>query len=175
MPIMDEYLTRPVDVRLARLRSTPEELASLLAGRDRPALTRRPDPGSWSAAEIVCHLRDAEELFLVRFQTILAVDDPQILTLGATPEALRHPLDPDRWAEERQYARQDAGEALAAFGRRRREVIVLLDGLTAEQWQRRGIHQARGRMRLDEWVASLAVTTTITWSSCGGRSSSLDP
>ena len=54
-------------------------------------------------------------------------------------------------------------------------MIVLLDGLTAEQWQRRGIHQARGRMRLDEWVASLAVTTTITWSSCGGRSSSLDP
>ena len=93
MPTMDEYLTRPVDVRLARLRSTPEELASLLAGRDRPALTRRPDPGSWSAAEIVCHLRDAEELFLVRFQTILAVDDPQILTLGATPEALGHPLD----------------------------------------------------------------------------------
>ena len=156
MPTMDEYLTRPVDVRLARLRSTPEELASLLAGRDRPALTRRPDPGSWSAAEIVCHLRDVEELVLGRFQTILAVDDPQILTLGATPEALGHPLDPDRWAEERQYARQDAGEALAAFGRRRREVIVLLDGLTAEQWQRRGIPQARGRMRLDEWVASLA-------------------
>ena len=95
MPTMDEYLTRPVDVRLARLRSTPEELASLLAGRDRPALTRRPDPGSWSAAEIVCHLRDVEKLFLVRF-------------------------------------------------------------LTAEQWQRRGIHQARGRMRLDEWVASFA-------------------
>jgi len=165
MPTMDEYLTRPVNVRLARLRSTLEELASLLAGRDRPALTRRPDPGSWSAAEIVCHLRDVEELFLVRFQTILAVDDPQILTLGATPEALAawgirgeigHPLDPDRWAEERQYARQDAGEALAAFGRRRREVIALLDGLNAEQWQRRGIHQARGRMRLDEWVASLA-------------------
>jgi hypothetical protein len=165
MPTMDEYLTRPVDVRLARLRSTPEELASLLAGRDWPALSRRPDPGSWSAAEIVCHLRDVEELFLVRFQTILAVDEPQILTLGATPEALAawgiggeigHPLDPDRWAEERQYARQDAGEALAAFCRRRREVIALLDGLNAEQWQRGGIHQARGRMRLDEWVASLA-------------------
>ncbi|HKX05445.1 MAG TPA: DinB family protein, partial [Methylomirabilota bacterium] len=50
----------------------------------------------------------------------------------------------------------DAGGALAAFVRRRREVIALLDGLTAEQWQRAGIHQARGRMALGEWVASLA-------------------
>ena len=156
MPTMDEYLTRSVDARLARLRSTADELSRLLADRPAATLARRPAEREWSPTEIACHLRDAEELFLVRFQTILAVDDPQILTLGATPEALGHPLDPDRWAEERQYARQDAGEALAAFGRRRREVIVLLDGLTAEQWQRRGIHQARGRMRLDEWVASLA-------------------
>lgn len=165
MPTMDEYLTRPVGVRLGRLRATPEELAGLLASRDAATMARRPDPAGWSATEIVCHLRDVEELFLVRFQTILADDDPQILTLGATPEALArwgigpeigHPLDPDRWAEERQYARHDPGAALAAFVRRRRETIALLDGLTAAQWRRGGIHQARGRLALDEWVASLA-------------------
>jgi hypothetical protein len=165
MPTMDEYLTRPVDARLGRLRSTPDELNRLLADRTAATLARRPAEREWSPTEIVCHLRDVEELFLVRFQTILAAEDPQILTLGATPEALArwgiggivaHPLDPDRWAEERQYARQAAGGALAAFGRRRREVITLLDGLTAEQWQRAGIHQARGRMALGEWVASLA-------------------
>ena len=33
-----------------------------------------------------------------------------------------HPLDPDEWAEERQYARSDPREALAAFQRRRAEV-----------------------------------------------------
>jgi hypothetical protein len=165
MPTMDQYLTRPVEVRLDRLRATPAELGGLLAGRTAATLSGRPDPASWSATESVCHLRDVEELFLVSFQINLADDDPQILTLGATPEALArwgiggeigHPLDPDRWAEERQYARQDPGEALAAFGRRRREVITLLDGLTPPQWRRGGIHQARGRMRLDEWVASLA-------------------
>ena len=165
MPTMDEYLTRPLGVRLERLRSTPAELARRIEGRDAAALARRPDAGGWSAGEIVCHLRDVEELFLVRFQTILAAEDPQILTLGATPEALArwgiggrvgHPLDPDRWAEDRQYARQDTGGALAAFVRRRRESITLLDGLTPEQWQRAGIHPARGRMALGEWVASLA-------------------
>lgn len=165
MPTMDEYLARPVGVRLERLRATPAELGGLLAGRAPAALSRRPDPASWSATEIVCHLRDVEELFLVRFQTILADDDPQILTLGATPEALArwgigaaigHPLDPDRWAEERQYARHDSTDALAAFVRRRRETIALLDGLTAAQWRRGGIHQARGRMEMGEWVAGLA-------------------
>ena len=165
MPTIDEYLTRPVGVRLERLRSTPGEVARLLADRDEAALSRRPDGRSWSPTEIVCHLRDVEELFLVRFQTILAVDDPQILTLGATPEALAawgiggevgHPLDPDRWAEDRQYARQDAAGALRAFSRRRHEVVTLLDGLSPRQWQRGGIHQARGRMDVGEWVASLA-------------------
>ena len=88
MPTMDEYLTRPLGVRLERLRSTPTELARRLEGRDAAALARRPGAGGWSAAEILCHLRDVEELFLVRFQTILAADDPQILTLGAASEAL---------------------------------------------------------------------------------------
>src|SRR5260370_26229258 len=88
MPTMADYLTRPVGVRLGRVRSTPGERARRLEGHDAAALARRPDAGGWSAGEIVCHLRDVEELFLVRFQTILAADDPQILTLGASPEAL---------------------------------------------------------------------------------------
>ena len=165
MPTMEEYLTRPVGDRLERLRSTPDEVARLLHGRGDRALSRRADPRSWAPKEIVCHLRDVEELFLVRFQTILAVEDPPILTLSATPEALArwgiggeigHPLDPDRWAEERQYSRSDGLEALQAFGRRRREVLRLLDGLEPGQWRRGGIHLARGRMELAEWVASLA-------------------
>jgi len=154
---MDEYITRPVGVRLDRLRSTPDEAALLLEGPDEAALARRPDARSWSPTEILCRLRDVED--------ILAVDEPKILTLGATPEALAawgiggeigHPLDPDRWAGDRQYARQDATGALRAFGRRRREVVTLLDALSPRQWQRGGIHQARGRLDLGEWTASFA-------------------
>jgi hypothetical protein len=165
MPTMEEYLTRPVADRLGRLRTTPDEVAGLLRGRDDATLARRPDARSWSATEIVCHLRDVEELFLVRFQTILAVDDPEILTLGATPErlaawgiggAVGHPLDPDRWAEDRQYRSQRGADAARAFRRRRGEAVALLDGLAPTQWRRAGIHQARGRMELGEWVASLA-------------------
>jgi len=34
--------------------------------------------------------------------------------------------------------------------------ITVLDALSPRQWQRGGIHQARGRMAIGEWVASLA-------------------
>ncbi len=165
MPTREEYLTRPVGDRLARLQRTPEEVTHLLEGRDEAALSRRPDDRSWSPTEIVCHLRDVEELFLIRFQTILAVDEPVILTFGASPEALAawgigdrvgHPLDPDRWAQERQYARSDGRAALRAFARRRAETIGLLEGLDPAQWRRAGIHLARGRLPLHDWVASLA-------------------
>ena len=112
MPKRQKYLTRPLVERLGRLRSTPDDLAAAICGQSDAILSGRPDGRSWSAKEIVWHLRDVEELFLTRLCTMLAVDDPTILTLSATPEALAawgikesvgHPLDPDRWAEERQY------------------------------------------------------------------------
>ena len=79
-----------------------------------------------------------EELFQTRFHTILGADEPAIFVLGAgavelapcgVGGAVSRPLDPDRWAEDRQYARQDGAHALAAFRRRRAEVVALLGGL----------------------------------------------
>jgi hypothetical protein len=165
VPTLEQYLSGSLVDRLRRLRTTPDEIMAALDGTADDLVCRRPGERSWSAREIICHLRDVEELFLIRFQTILAVDDPKILTFSATPEALAewgigervgHPLDPDRWADERQYVRCDAGLALAAFRRRRDEVVSLLDGLSPDQWRRGGIHLARGRLTLDWWVASLA-------------------
>ena len=73
---------------------------------------------------------------------MVALDEPSILVLGASADdlvrwriggAIGHPLDPARWAEERQYRRHDARE-----------------------WERGGIHLSRGRLTLGDWVASLA-------------------
>ena len=150
---------------LTRLARTPEDVARLIAGRAAAALATRPATGSWSPVEIVCHLRDVEELFQIRFHTILALDEPTILTFGATPDVLRawkiggaigHPLDPDRWATERQYIRADAAEALAAWRRRRDEVLALLSALSSTEWQRGGVHPRDGRLPLTEWVSRLA-------------------
>ena len=95
----------------------------------------------------------------------MAIDEPRILTFSATPSNLSpwrigdqigHLLDPDRWAEDRQYLRNDAREALAALRRRRTEVLTLLRSLSPTEWQRGGVHLSRGRLTLADWVASLA-------------------
>jgi len=165
VPTFEEYRAAPLEVRLERLRRTPAELdASVGAASDRQLVTR-PDDRNWCATEILCHLRDVEELFQLRFHTIVALDEPRILVVGADPEhfvpwriggAIGHPLDPDRWAEERQYRRSDGRAALQALMRRRAEVLTLLDSLTPADWQRGGIHLKRGRQTLADWVASLA-------------------
>ena len=117
---MDEYAKAPVAVRLKRLERTPAELAGAVRGQSEAALARRPDPKNWAAKEVVCHLRDTEELFMLRFEMIVGMDEPKLIP----------PVDPDRWAEERQYLRNDAAEALAAFRKRRAESLAFLRGLT---------------------------------------------
>jgi hypothetical protein len=154
----------PEDV-LARLALTPETLAAAVRGIDEAELRRRPAELAWSPTEIVCHLRDVDELFRLRFHTILALDDPPILVVGATAADLAawriggdvaHPLDPDRWAEDRQYTRADPAAAVATFARRRGELVTFLRGLGPREWERGGIHLHRGRLPLSEWVARLA-------------------
>jgi len=90
---------------------------------------------------------------------------PAILVFGAGPEGLAawriggavgHPLDPDRWAEDRQYRRADPGAAAAAFRSRRRDITALLRGLAPGEWARGGIHLRLGRLTLAEWAARLA-------------------
>jgi len=150
---------------LNRLARAPKDVARTIGDAPAAALARRPEPQSWSPTEILCHLRDVEELFQLRFHTILAVDEPPILAFGAAPGDLKswriggaigHPLDPDRWAAERQYIRNDAREAFAAWRRRRGEVLTLLSALPPIDWLRGGVHPTRGRRTLVEWVTSLA-------------------
>src|SRR2546427_2723669 len=157
MRAADEYSRLSIETRLDQLQQTPEELERAIAGKTDAELSRRPDAHNWAAKEIVCHLRDVEELFQIRFHTVVALDEPRILVLGASAEdlaawriggAIGHPLDPGRWAEERQYRRHDAAAALAAFGRRRAEVLTLLRGLGASEWTRRGIHLRPGPLPL---------------------------
>jgi len=165
MTTRDDYLQRPLAERLARLARTPDDLASAIDGRSDAELSRRRHPSGWSAKDVVCHLRDVEELSILRFHTMLAVDDPKVFVVGAPPPdpeawgiggALPFPLDPERWAEDRQYSRNDTAEALAAFRRRRDEVLALLHCLSEKQWERGSIHPERGRVTFAEWTAGIA-------------------
>jgi DinB superfamily len=160
-----EYARQPVVRCLARMKDTVEGIGIAIRGRSDASLSRRPAPESWAAKEVICHLRDIEELFMLRFRTMLAMDEPKFLVLGEMPddraawgivEGDAMPLDPDRWAEERQYLRTDAAAALAALRRRREETLAFLGRLTPDQWRRGSIHVTLGRMTFADWVALIA-------------------
>jgi hypothetical protein len=80
-----EYAQQPVGRCLERMKRTADEVAAAIIGQSEVAVSRRPVPASWSAKEVVCHLRDIEEVFLLRFRTILALDEPTFLVLGEMP------------------------------------------------------------------------------------------
>src|SRR2546429_4966697 len=70
MPTRQEYAKQPVANRLERIARTADDLAAAVGGRSDAVLSRRPDGKSWAAKEVVCHLRDLEELFMIRFRKI---------------------------------------------------------------------------------------------------------
>jgi hypothetical protein len=145
MATLDEYAKQPIDQRLKRLERTADELAAAIADQSAAVLAKRPDEKNWAGVEVVCHLRDAEEMFGARFQMFLAMDDVKLL-----------PVDTDRVAIDRQYLRCDAGEAVQAFRRRRAENLDTLHTLTPDQWKRGGTHPQRGRMTFDDFAALMA-------------------
>lgn len=82
---------------------------------------------------------------MLRFQSIMEMDEPRFL-----------PADPDRWATDRQYQRNDALDALHAFRVRRDETLKFLRGLRREHWERGGLHATRGRMTIADFVGLIA-------------------
>jgi hypothetical protein len=127
---------------------TADDLAAAIRDRSEAVLVRRPDAKNWAAKEVICHLRDTEELFRARFDMIASLEEPRFPTLN--------PDVPDRWAEDRQYIRNDAGGALATFRTRREESLAYLRALTPEQWLRGGLHPTRGRMTPGDFVTLIA-------------------
>src|SRR5262245_637007 len=124
---------------------TADDFATAIYGVTEAVLAWRPDEQNWAATEIVCHLGDIEELWTVRAQTVLLAEDQMFL---------RHYND--RWAQERQYLRNDAAQALAAFHTRRQEAIELFRMLSPTELQRTCSHAVLGRMTIDGIVGLLA-------------------
>jgi PAS domain-containing protein len=144
---MEEVGKQSLEQRLDRMSRTADDLAAAIRGQSEAVLVRRPDGKNWAANEVICHLRDIEEVFFVRFHAMLSNDDPK---LYADPSAA------DRFAEDRQYLRNDAAQALASFRRRREESLALLRSLMPEQLQRGCLHPNRGRITIDGIVTMLA-------------------
>jgi uncharacterized damage-inducible protein DinB len=127
-----------------QLRKTPVILAAALRGLSQERAEAATDgPDGWNVVQVVCHLRDFEEIFLWRGQHMLAHDKP------AFP-----PVDQNALAATQQ--RENLAAAFDTYRARRQAFITFLETLSAEQWERRAIHALYGEVTLLEVALNAA-------------------
>lgn len=128
---MAEYST---DDLIAMLASAPDRLDAALAARGASA-------HDWTTSEIVGHLSDSARYWGARMLLAVHEDRPELPV-----------FDQDALVKLAAY-RYASVETLARIFRLTSEAnVALLRGLTAEQWQRVGVHPERGPLTLQQIV-----------------------
>jgi uncharacterized damage-inducible protein DinB len=125
--------------------ATAKKLAALTKGLSKKQLTRRPEPGKWSIAEILAHLADAELVIGYRMRLILASN-------GTVIQA----FDQDAWAETFNYSRRDPKTSLETFRVLRENNLRLLSSVPRPLWENYGQHQERGKESIGHIVRMMA-------------------
>ncbi len=111
---------------------------ALLTLLDPAAFTTYRDGGTgWTALEILCHLRDFEDVFMQRAR--VAVEQHE----GALPFP-----NPDALAAENRYMEQSIDDVLAEWKRRRALLLEYYRARADEDWARVAIHPTRGPLTL---------------------------
>lgn len=130
---------------LAIQATTAERLERLVGNLPAETLRRHPLAERWSVAEILAHLADAEIVAAFRIRKILS-----------EPGCAIAAFDQDAWASSLDYAESDPQQSLRTFRTLRAANLALLRSLTAEQWERYGIHSERGKETLRRVVTMYA-------------------
>jgi uncharacterized protein (TIGR03083 family) len=114
---------------IERLKAQAEDVRRLCAGLDEEAITRRARPEKWSVKEVLAHIARLQQVFEGRLDALLTKENPAIV--GYEPEE-----DPEFEA----IARKTSGELLKWFEDTRGRILARLEGLSKEQWHRKGRH-----------------------------------
>ena len=121
---------QPMDI----LSTYPRKIAKLVKGISKKKLAKRPAADKWSVTEILAHLADAEIVHGFRIRLIL----------GASGTPIQG-FDQDEWAKFSNYAAHDPNLSLEAYRLNRERLLLLLQGLPKEAWDRYGMHSERGK------------------------------
>lgn len=124
---------------IANLKKTHLILGALIKNIDQQqAQQLRDGQDGWNILEIICHVRDYQEIFYGRLKRILEEDNP---TFEVYDEVAREAM-----ITERDYANQNLKAVFADYCKTREHLISFLAELDEDQWQRVGIHPMLGEV-----------------------------
>ncbi|MDR3709723.1 MAG: DinB family protein [Capsulimonadaceae bacterium] len=117
----------------------PDVFEALLAHASDPAvLDRRPDPERFTIREVIAHLADWEGVFQRRVKSMLSEETPELEMGDQTQMAIDH-----------DYAHSDPARELVRFRAARAELVEIFRGVSADAWERAGIHRNWGRLTVE--------------------------
>ena len=125
-----------IEQNLTMLAATPSHLADLTEGLTPAQLLTAPEPGEWSARDVLAHLRACSDMWGKYIVLILGEDHP---TFKA--------VNPTTWIKQTNYREQKFGPSLQAFTAQRIELLAILKPLPPEAWSRTATVTGAGKPR----------------------------
>src|SRR5215510_13067987 len=110
---------------LGSLAATPRRIASLSRGAEINKLHFRSEPDSWSANDILAHLRACADVWGKSIVEMISADHPK----------LRY-ISPRSWIRKTDYLELEFRGSLKHFTDQRRELLKTLKALTIKDWSR---------------------------------------
>jgi hypothetical protein len=138
-----------VEQILTLLAEAPQRIAALTSRLAPAQLHAAPNPGEWSANEVLAHLRACADMWGGCIGAILAQDRP---TLRA--------VNPTTWINKTDYREQAFQPSLSAFTTQRTDLLAVLEPLTPAGWLRAATVTGAGKPLVRsvhayaQWLAS---------------------
>ncbi len=117
--------TLTIEQVLSLLAETPLRIAALTAGLAPAQLRTARARGTWSANDVLAHLRACADIWGNCMVTMIAEDRP----------ALRA-VNPRSWINKTNYLELEFRPSLRAFARQRADLLAVLDPLPSNGWSR---------------------------------------
>jgi uncharacterized damage-inducible protein DinB len=107
--------------------------------------TARIGPGTWSIAQLVAHLLDADLVIADRIKRVIAEDEPTLLA-----------FDENRWIDRLDSQAMPVEEAVNLLSANRHWMTRILRKCTEADFNRTGIHSEAGKKTLADLVTGAA-------------------
>ena len=121
-----------IEKHLIVLAQTPECITACTRDLDDSSLAASPDVKTWSAVQLLAHLRACADLWGYTIYSMLAENTPAFSL-----------IDERRYAKAVRYADLTFSASFDVFCLQRAELLAVLRHLTIDKWERSGMQEGR--------------------------------